>query len=184
MGFKTVNASVHFIVDAGRQVKFSADSATGASRTILTGFRGMSDITHNHATEPSLVLINSATGRPVQGTSITYPPTVASLYHQLLANGKHEWGPTGSVWDCNLYRDAADRMKSDDTWIFAGIGVGGVPGAAAAVQIDSTTKGFLPPRMDGTQRDAIGSPPDGLILYNTTTSKLQVRAGGAWVDLH
>lgn len=45
---------------------------------------------------------------------------------------------------------------------------------AAVVQIDSTTQGFLPPRMTTTQRDAISSPPAGLMIYNTTTDKLNV----------
>jgi hypothetical protein len=58
------------------------------------------------------------------------------------------------------------------------------PSAAAQLDVSSTTRGFLPPRMTTAQRDAISTPPDGLILYNATTSKLQVRAGGAWVDLH
>jgi hypothetical protein len=58
------------------------------------------------------------------------------------------------------------------------------PNAAAALEVNSTTKGFLLPRMTEAQRDAIGTPPDGLMLYNTTTNKAQVRAAGAWVDLH
>lgn len=48
------------------------------------------------------------------------------------------------------------------------------PNAAALVQIDSTTQGFLPPRMTTAQRDAISSPPAGLLIYNTTTNKLNV----------
>ena len=59
-----------------------------------------------------------------------------------------------------------------------------LPDAAAILQVDSTTQGFLPPRMTTAQRDLISSPPNGLMLYNTTTDKLQVRAGGSWVDLH
>jgi hypothetical protein len=58
------------------------------------------------------------------------------------------------------------------------------PDAKAALTVTSTTKGFLPPRMTGTQRDAITSPTAGLILYNSTTNKLQVRTDAAWVDLH
>lgn len=46
--------------------------------------------------------------------------------------------------------------------------------AAASLQIDSTTRGFLPPRMTTTQRDNIATPPAGLLIYNTTTSKLNV----------
>jgi hypothetical protein len=57
--------------------------------------------------------------------------------------------------------------------VSVGIGVSSV-NAAAILQADSTTKGFLPPRMTTTQRDAISSPPAGLVIYNTTTSTLQV----------
>jgi len=69
---------------------------------------------------------------------------------------------------------------------FAGkVGIGNItPAASAALDVTSTTAGVLFPRMTETQRDAIASPADGLVLYNTTTNKLQVRAGGAWVDLH
>jgi hypothetical protein len=52
--------------------------------------------------------------------------------------------------------------------------------ASAKVQIDSTTQGFLPPRMTTTERDAITSPAAGLVIYNTTTNKLNVRAAAAW----
>jgi hypothetical protein len=63
-----------------------------------------------------------------------------------------------------------------------GIGNSGVTGAALA--ISSTTGGLLNPRMTTSERDAIPSPQNGLQLYNTSTNKLQVRAAGAWVDLH
>ena len=46
--------------------------------------------------------------------------------------------------------------------------------SSAILDIRSTTKGFLPPRMTTTQRDAISSPAAGLIIYNTTTNKLNV----------
>lgn len=65
------------------------------------------------------------------------------------------------------------------------VGIGtNAPNAAALLDVTSTTSGFLPPRMTTAQRDAIVSPPDGLVLYNSTTNKLQVRAASAWVDLH
>lgn len=60
----------------------------------------------------------------------------------------------------------------------------GIAATSAALDVSSTTLGFLPPRMTSVQRDAISSPAEGLIIFNTTTTKLQVRAGAAWVDLH
>jgi len=58
------------------------------------------------------------------------------------------------------------------------------PATSSVLEIVSTTGGVLFPRMTTTQRNAISSPVDGLVIYNTTDAKLQVRAGGAWVDLH
>lgn len=43
---------------------------------------------------------------------------------------------------------------------------------------------FIPPKMTTAQRDALSSPDDGTLIYNTTTNKFQGRASGAWVDLH
>jgi hypothetical protein len=43
-----------------------------------------------------------------------------------------------------------------------------VANASAKIQVDSTTQGFLPPRMSGTQRTSIVSPSQGLMVYDTT----------------
>ncbi len=65
------------------------------------------------------------------------------------------------------------------------VGIGTTnPGAAALLEVASTSKGFLPPRMTEAQRDAISSPPAGLIVYNTTTNTLNMStaaAAGSWV---
>jgi hypothetical protein len=58
------------------------------------------------------------------------------------------------------------------------------PNADALLDLTSTSLGFLPPRMTTAQRDAINTPTAGLVLYNTSTNKLQVRTNTAWADLH
>jgi hypothetical protein len=63
-------------------------------------------------------------------------------------------------------------------------GVSANADASAALDVTSTNQGILFPRMTTVQRDAIVSASNGLVIYNTSTSKLQVRAGGVWVDLH
>ena len=57
------------------------------------------------------------------------------------------------------------------------------PNASAQLQIDSTTRGFLPPRMTTTQKNAISSPAAGLVVYDSTTNKLQCYNGSTWNDL-
>lgn len=42
----------------------------------------------------------------------------------------------------------------------------------AVFEAKSTTLGMLPPRMTTTQKNAISSPPDGLIVYDTTLESL------------
>jgi len=56
---------------------------------------------------------------------------------------------------------------------------------SAALEVNSTTKGFLPPRMTTTQRDAITTPTVGLIIYNTSTHKINFYNGSSnsWVGL-
>jgi hypothetical protein len=64
--------------------------------------------------------------------------------------------------------------------------VGGAYGGrdnSAILQVNATNRGFLPPRMTTTQRDAIVSPATGLVLFNTTTDTLQVRASTGWINL-
>lgn len=64
------------------------------------------------------------------------------------------------------------------------IGVGtGTPDASAKLDVTSTTKGFLPPRMTTSQRDAIASPADGLMIYNSTIDKHEFYQNGVWVEL-
>ena len=52
--------------------------------------------------------------------------------------------------------------------------------ASAILQADSTTRGFLPPRMTTVQRDAIVSTATGLTIYNTTTNVLETYNGTTW----
>jgi hypothetical protein len=55
--------------------------------------------------------------------------------------------------------------------------------SSSILTLESTTRGFLPPRMTSAQRDAIASPATGLVVYNTTDNRLSVYNGTAWVNL-
>jgi len=52
------------------------------------------------------------------------------------------------------------------------------------LDVSSTSKGFLPPRMTSEERDAIVPPiPAGLTIFNTTTNCTNVYHGAAWFEL-
>jgi uncharacterized protein (TIGR02145 family) len=51
---------------------------------------------------------------------------------------------------------------------------------SAILRIDSRTRGFLPPRMTTTQRNAIRDPAWGLTIFNVTTQCTEVFNGEGW----
>jgi len=83
-------------------------------------------------------------------------------------------GPTSHQWNIG----GATKMAIDSD---GDVVVGGSSAlASAAFQITSTTKGFLPPRVTTTQKNAIASPASGLVVYDSTLNKLCVYTGSAW----
>ena len=62
---------------------------------------------------------------------------------------------------------------------------GSTANASAILDVSSTTKGFLLPRMTNAQKNAIISPATGLIVYCTTcgaNGEMQVYNGVAWIN--
>jgi hypothetical protein len=55
--------------------------------------------------------------------------------------------------------------------------------ASSILTMESTTQGFLPPRMTTTQRNAIASPATGLMIYNSTDNLVQAYNGTSWINL-
>jgi len=51
---------------------------------------------------------------------------------------------------------------------------------SAIFELRSTTKGFLPPVMTTTQKNAISSPATGLVIFDSTLGKLCVYGGASW----
>lgn len=65
------------------------------------------------------------------------------------------------------------------------VGIGtSTPQASALLDVSSTSKGFLPPRMTDAQRIAITSPADGLLVYQTNAPiGLYFYKNGVWTRL-
>jgi uncharacterized protein (TIGR02145 family) len=61
------------------------------------------------------------------------------------------------------------------------VGIGTItPNPSAQLDVSSTTKGFLPPRMTYAQRNSILNPVAGLVVYCTDCDELQVYNGIIW----
>jgi hypothetical protein len=87
----------------------------------------------------------------------------------------------------SLGRNIVISSSADNTTHFfmsattGNIGLGtNTPSDKSILDLTSTTRGFLSPRMTTAQRDAITSVPAGLMIYNTSTNKLNFYNGSAW----
>jgi len=63
-------------------------------------------------------------------------------------------------------------------------GSANINNASAQLEIESTTKGFLPPRMTNAQMLAIATPAAGLQVFDTTNNKMCVYDGTTWQNLY
>src|SRR5690349_10326948 len=69
-----------------------------------------------------------------------------------------------------------------ETCFSQNVGIGtSAPNASAQLDITSTTKGMLVPRVNTTQRISIASPATGLLVFDTDSSSFAYYKGSAWV---
>jgi hypothetical protein len=91
--------------------------------------------------------------------------------------------PTALTTPVGAIRTATDGTNLANIMTFLENGVIGVgtdtPDTNALIDITSTTKGFLPPRMTNTQRAAI-TATKGLIVINTTNNGVAYNDGTNW----
>ena len=150
---------------------------------------------------PRLSLSVSNTLAPVTGTASTSHNGLLIYNTNTATNtglsgvGFYYWqgGNTGSWVQLQSYGNQpffgtddqrAATENTENIYTLGNVGVGtSTLDASAALQVESTTQGFLPPRMTEAQRDAIASPATGIIVYCTDCGTLQMYNGATWSNL-
>ncbi|OGL66288.1 hypothetical protein A2753_03765 [Candidatus Uhrbacteria bacterium RIFCSPHIGHO2_01_FULL_47_11] len=89
--------------------------------------------------------------------------------------------PQGGGAQILLLGDIDDTIRVSNNLRVDGSAVLGAatPAATALLDLTSTTKGLLPPRMTTAQRNGVVSPAAGLTIYNTSTNELNVYKGAS-----
>jgi hypothetical protein len=169
---------------------------------------GMTTIATSTANTESLVITNSATGGSPYlklGLWATLGQTFSSQ-HTIIANNCYPKSDGTTNWTrINAAKNASFININYDAIVFGSsinaasgsletggmylvsnsLGIGtATPNASSLLDITSTTKGFLPPRMTNAQMVAIVTPATGLMVYDTTNNKVNVYDGSAWTALH
>ncbi|OGI60746.1 hypothetical protein A2641_00375 [Candidatus Nomurabacteria bacterium RIFCSPHIGHO2_01_FULL_37_25] len=150
-GVGTTNADIIF--------QTGNNGATEAMRILNSGFVGIGTAAPGAALD---VAGNIRIG--TTGNTTVYKVATGDLYFGT--------NPVGD-YDLRLVAGGATRILLDGNTGNVGIGTT-TPNANAILDVTSTTKAFMPPRMTTTQRDAIASPTAGMVIYNSSTNKLNV----------
>ncbi len=78
---------------------------------------------------------------------------------------------------------ASFLMISSQNAFAQGVGISEstiTPDGSAILELRSTLRGFLPPRLTTAERNAIASPATGLFVFNTSTGSLDYFNGSVW----
>lgn len=88
-----------------------------------------------------------------------------------------------TLWDLiNLPPIASPNFSGSGTMVGTlSVGTATPALSSSLLDMESTTQGFLPPRLTTTQKNAIASPRQGLVVFDSTLQTLSVYNGTAWV---
>ena len=125
------------------------------------------------------------------GGAATYSATTGVInipqYQEAITNPVTGTGAAGRVafWAGTSSQTSSNNFVWDNTNSRLGVGTAS-PHVSSIVEMNSTTQGFLPPRMTYSQRNAILAPEQGLVVYCTNCGyygELQVFNGSAWTNM-
>jgi len=174
-------------------------NTTGASNTFIGLGAGLSNTSgsdnslfgtnalENNTTGNNNTIIGRNAGR-FTGTGTTAMTNISnSIYLGFRTRGLNATGSTNEIvigYDVVGLGSNTTVLGNTSTthgrW-YGSLLLGTTTNAASSIlTMESTTQGFLPPRMTTTQRNAIASPATGLVVYDTTLNKLAVYTGAAW----
>ena len=178
------SGSSRFAVSNGGQTTISGGGSTSATTSLLVQNSAGTEVMK--VRDDGFVLINNT----LAFTSADYGSLGLFAAGVWTFNGggindtpRINWGGYTSSFPAIKRASNNIEIKNADDTFGAGLSVGGALVTSAILQADSTTKGFLPPRMTTTEKNAIATPAAGLVVYDSTTNKLCCYNGSTWNDL-
>jgi hypothetical protein len=197
--YNAVGGDISILNDASNgKIKFTAGAISTAQMTLFAN----GNLAINTTTDAGFKLDVNGTAR------VSGPSTYSMVYDSngiLNLNGTYARldlfnqsgslrarlncdGPNGTLTLCQNasgYIFLNGAQSGNNSFIATALSIGNQSAANASSILDltSTTKGFLPPRMTTTQKNAIASPATGLMVYDTTLNLISVYNGTTWITL-
>lgn len=186
-------ATLEFTVPTGISNKFLFGSGTSGSLSTYLTVRSDSilspspiTITNNYFSVDNISNWANPTVSGGTGLQFAYYKDSSNNYGQgisALSGGKYDiWYQTGATngGGFRWYQGTTEIFRASSS---RNILIGtSTDVASAKIVVESTTQGFLPPRMTTTQKNAIGTPAAGLQVYDTTLNQMSYYNGTNWVN--
>jgi hypothetical protein len=162
---------------------------TTTESTFLLDVNGTARVTGDSRVQGDLVVIGTTTNRGISvgGTlndaRVNIDATSQSgLFFKISGVEKHQLiGVNGAFYIKNSSFQIISVWGETNTLITDALS-GTSIAASAQLEVRSTLRGFLPPRLTTTQKNAIGSPAAGLQVYDTTLNQMSYYNGTTWVN--
>jgi len=164
-----------------------ADNAFAVPFSITNSTNGSSSVAEAQISSATTVLIAGAMSGARSSGHILASEAYLEGSGSIVVNAR---AATGKV---KFMVDESEKMRLDSLGsvvIHNGTTAFTSAAASAKLEVQSTTKGFLPPRMTATQGSAISSPAEGLLIYVTDTNGTFTAKGwwgydgAAWLKLN
>jgi hypothetical protein len=157
------------LTESGQNIQISvpAVGGNGAIQYDLAGaFTGSAALTWNLN---DLILTTGAGNAHIELLTTTGTPFITLFKSTASQVASMEISSSTLILETNNLPTSINDLNDD-----------GAGPASAALSIRSTTRGFLPPVLTTTQKNAISSPAEGLMVYDITLHKLAVWTGATW----
>jgi len=161
-------------LQVSRTIVVAASNPGGSETDIGVGV-GVADpdnsaLLHVNSTTKGFLLPRISSGTPASPVAgLFYLNTTTNLI--LIYNG--------TAWEQVSTTTLGAAAGGAETAAGVLIGTGSIT-ASAKMEVSTTSKGMLIPRMTDAQRDLIKSPAEGLTIYNTTSNTIQYYAAATW----
>lgn len=184
------NAVGAVTIRSGSTVGLTLGNGTSAAPTNSVTIQNINNYTNTSGTINHLILNNVFA--PTSGTAIF---NGVGIFHTINQTG----GANGQITGVNMtYTITAAVNVTGIDWnpttpanisgthlafraTSGNVLIGGTTLTTSAIlDLQSTTRAFILPRMTTTQKDAIATPSAGMVVYDTTLGKLSVRGASAW----
>jgi len=178
----------------GIELNYTINNSSGAVSGTATGIflnatetgSGLNGMTHNlidlqttvSGVTASKFKVNSLGEPSFSSANVTMTSSTFSFSNGIFSPDSFtRWGGGGYMY-ANVITNC--RFHVNTGGLNVEVNASTAQNASAILQLTSTTKGFLPPVMTTTQKNAISSPATGLIIFDSTLGKLCVYGGAAW----